>query len=212
MARDTESSRADAIRVAGCETILTGTDPFNSVAVLGDDGIYLAQPGIQAVLALAPPSWATTVVGRVGAGPGEYVRPMEVFALSGGRVAVLDAQLRRIIVFRGSSYLESFPTPKGGDPFGIALDQEGHLFGAAPYFPAAAQAPAAGPDSVALLTWRDGDASPDTIGFLRAPLMEGLANRNGATYRQVRFSLRDVWGVGEGGGVWVARGSSNRVE
>lgn len=82
MARDTESSRADAIRVAGCETILTGTDPFNSVAVLGDDGIYLAQPGIQAVLALAPPSWATTVVGRVGAGPGEYVRPMEVFALS----------------------------------------------------------------------------------------------------------------------------------
>lgn len=193
--------------LADCKSVVEQTDPFNSAIMVDDTAIVIAEPGAQVVLRIRWPGLRIDTVGHLGEGPGEYQRPMVVFSQPGGRVAILDAQLRRLLIVAAVGTIENVRLPQGIDPFSVVLDSLGRVYGFAPYFPSTGAPPSADfRDSIPLLRWTTPESRPDTLGFVLAPLVATTRRESATSYREVLYSERDVWGVFPDGTIWIARG------
>jgi hypothetical protein len=124
------------------------------------------------------------VVGRTGAGPGEYLLPARLFALPGDSTAVFDEALRRLLVLdpvgrpvavRPVADPANLGLHAGAAARVFAIDAAGRLYGVAQ--PLAARGPGVSSvaDSAAIERWLHGSTRRDTVGFVPVARPPGAA-------------------------------------
>ncbi len=140
------------------------------------------------------------IIGRNGAGPGEYGWPAQLFRFAGDTTAVRDGQHARLVMLvpggtqGATSSLDGRPTadPISGLPSVTATDATGRLFGYA-----------LSPDGgvARILRWKRSGSEVDTIATLE--LKTGPAPAPGFTTPVGPYSAETSWAVAPDGRVAV---------
>lgn len=167
--------------------------------------VLVADPLGKALYRVDMDSGTRTVVGRVGAGPSEYLQPDAVWPLRGDSILLVDlgnARLVRIgpdLVFGASHPIAMF----AGDDAAVmvlpdAVDAEGNA-----YVPVLGGYPP--PDSGAILRVATATATVDTVARYKLREYEVTETDDGTYVIPIRLSPRDAWGTAADGSVVIAR-------
>lgn len=179
------------------------------------DGRVLALDGRDRTLQIVDfAAKASTTVGRRGSGPGEYSLPIALLPLRADSIGVVDEAKRRILILApdgtsaGVIALE-YPFIAGpGSLQELSSDTLGRLYLPGMEF-VSTPAGLVKHDSMPIIRWTPGDTAADTLAWFRRQelTVEGSRSGDAATIGFITLPLvaRDVWAVGPGGRVVVAR-------
>jgi len=149
-------------------------------------------------------SGISSVLGRIGAGPGEYRSPLYLVPLGGDSVGVYDDAALRFLVVNAEGELGGFaPAVAQADASrvgGFVGDGRGWLYGELNSRPMRS-------DSAQLYRWRVGEPNAHLIGKIARPLPEGaVANESGAVRPGsfARPDTRNMWTVDGSGRLAIA--------
>jgi hypothetical protein len=158
-----------------------------------------------------PDSRVASKVGREGAGPSEYRRPMWLLPLGGDSVGVYDDAAIRVMIIgpdgRPGGFIPVFAVEPGGERIpALQADGRGGFYGTASP-PPASQRMTQG-DSVALYRWKPGEPRAVRIGAVHQPLPTGaMAVAPGSRVLRpgssAQPSTRNMWTAGPDGRIAV---------
>lgn len=149
----------------GAPVLTTGYDfTYLTAAVrLANGNILVADPGEVALTLVDGRTGAARIIGRQGAGPGEYQEPRRLLALDDGRVLMFDDGLRRVSRISSSGTVESStPAPSRGAGMSNArsVDRAGRVYYTEPVFDEKTRATA--PNSN-VVRWSWGELTAATV-------------------------------------------------
>lgn len=194
---------------------------IQTVREMSDGRVLVADPLGNALYLVDMDAGTRTVLGREGAGPGEYRQPDAVWALPGGSSLLIDLGNGRTTTLGPDlTFGETSPLTMGefrpGSTMVLALpqgmDDRGRIytralgggFGGEP------------PDSAAILRVDRETAAVDTIGNFklqdRTQSTSGDANNRRVSISSIPLSPEDAWGVAPDGSVVIARSSDYHIE
>lgn len=177
--------------------------PFTAISgvrELSSGEILVIDAREQRILVLSADGSRQRVIARAGAGPGEVRQPMAALAMTSDSTAVLDAALRRALIFDsqgGVARHVRVPETVGSMAFGAAAMMEGRFL----IFPERWSAAGSRTSAVPVLRWEIGGAGLDTVAWIqRAALPAALREPEGVSSsgRVIPYLANDVLVVGTG--------------
>ena len=132
-ATDSAHTTLDALKSKATSMELRGTDSVYlaepSALSVTRNSVFVADAGSSSVLVFGRDGKLQYVVGRRGKGPGEFVAPIAMTTINDSLLAVSDAALRRVSMYRleDHKYLSSVLVP--GMPFSISAAHDTILLG-----------------------------------------------------------------------------------
>lgn len=194
--------------------IATAAEPFSSVDGLRQlgDGSLLVADGLEGrLLHVAPDLSASTVIGRQGAGPGEYRTPDALFAISSDSTLMVDLGNGRLAVLGPAGAIgRTFPIAGGDGPrmtirLPGAVDADGRIY----FRQMKRPGPGGVPDSGTVVRYDPRTEETAELATVRTPAMSmrqsGAANERSVQMRPVPLSPEDAWTVTPEGRLVVAR-------
>ena len=189
-------------------------DAFLSVSHLlerPDGTVLVAEFGEPAVKLLSSRGLTLRTIGRKGAGPGEYQRPIRLSSWSNGRTLVADRGLRRLLVLdstlAATGVLTFPPSLSGGVDYVRGSDPEGRIL---LQNQAWAPDPRAMTKGVYVVRWHPGSNRVDTVSALLPPAYR--TSRSGMDRRVVPFAPQDEWAAGSDGAIAIVRIIDQKLE
>ena len=146
----------------------------------------------------------SSVLGRIGAGPGEYRSPLYLVPLGGDSVGVYDDAALRFLVVNAEGELSGFAPPvaqsDGARVGGFVGDGRGWLYGEMSSRPMRS-------DSAQLFRWRVGEPNAHLVGRIARPIPEGAVAHDSGVVRPGSFArpdTRNMWTVDGSGRLAIA--------
>lgn len=151
-----------------------------------------------------------SVMGRKGAGPGEYRSPGEVVPMSADSSIVIDRGLHRFLQLGPDGEpvgAFSYPAGFGDGPTATrAVDGRGRLI-----FPASAWG-VGGKPLVPLIAWDRRGGVSDTLAWLNMPVPQEMGSGQNITRIASPFAPQDAWALLPGGSVLVVRAKDYHID
>lgn len=196
----------------------TSAHEFSAISgfrLLSDGRMIVSDVSDVTVVLLDSTGTLVTTIGRKGKGPGEYVDPRKLFALSNDTTLLVDAPLQRFLVLDPNGAVvraESFPAAIGSQLRSTAhASKDGTIF-----FEPMPDIMTGSSQSV-VLRWTPGSKGVDTIATVKTPEFGPAqhGSRDGVPmvmYMLVPYAHRDEWVALPNGGVAVVRAENYAIE
>ena len=208
--------RAPGAEIAGSFAHLSG------IRELTHDEALVVDRLERAVFIVDWRSGARRMLGRVGAGPGEYLLPIGLVP-TGDSTLVIDAAARSVHVIHPNGTFSNRVDPFVGlrgfalaqRPNLNASDNAGRLYGTSPPIRRLADGKVVATDSAPIVRWNLGENSWDTVAYLpltpdpsRVATAAGISSRPKAS----AFQSENDWAVSSAGDIWIVRAHPYIVE
>jgi hypothetical protein len=165
-------------------------------------------------------------LGRSGSGPGEFLMPSSILAVSGDSTLIRDGPNNRFLVITPDAVmgdiLDLLGQPPGGPPppLGVAMvrfaDQRGHFYAQAQAILRRSGGEYQLIDSAAIERWTDRSAGRDTIAFIYVRHVPGTtAARGFVAYRakdRPAYWTSPQWAVSSDGWLAIANDAPYRID